>query len=164
MQWLAALCIKRPVFASVLILTLTVVGAITITNTIPAGSVSGLGSLATANSVDLATSQVTNKRLANLDSTANTKLAGIAAGSGYAGMVSDGAGAVYDGVAPGADIIAVQVFSRFNSATNCGSLANTPCYLSYTSDQLRGLNWLAGMAGTFAAVAAAVRGIVEEGR
>ena len=27
MQWLASLCIKRPVFASVLILTLTVVGA-----------------------------------------------------------------------------------------------------------------------------------------
>ena len=78
-----------------------------------------------------------------------THVAGIAAGSGYAGMVSDGAGAVYDGVAPGADIIAVQVFSRFNSATNCGSLANTPCYLSYTSDQLRGLNWLAGVAGTY---------------
>src|ERR687885_1845028 len=31
MQWLAALCVKRPVFASVLILTLTVVGAFSFT-------------------------------------------------------------------------------------------------------------------------------------
>lgn len=78
-----------------------------------------------------------------------THVAGIAAGGSYAGMASDGASAVYDGVAPGADIIAVQVFSRFNSTTNCGSPANTPCYLSYSSDQLRGLNWLAGVVGTY---------------
>ncbi len=78
-----------------------------------------------------------------------THVAGIAAGGGYADMVSDGASSVYDGVAPGADIIAVQVFSRFNSATNCGSVAATPCYLSYVSDQLRGLNWLAGVVGTY---------------
>lgn len=45
---------------------------------ISSGDVSGLGSLATASSVDL-TTQVTNKSLANLDGTANTKLAGIAA-------------------------------------------------------------------------------------
>src|SRR4029079_10399170 len=31
MQWLAALCVKRPVFASVLILSLTVVGAFAFT-------------------------------------------------------------------------------------------------------------------------------------
>lgn len=83
-----------------------------------------------------------------------THVAGIAAGSGYAAMTSSGASSVYDGVAPGADIIAVQVFSRFNSATNCGSVAATPCYLSYTSDQLRGLDWLAGVAGMYHLVAA----------
>src|SRR5213075_1449686 len=31
MQWLAALCVKRPVFASVLILSLTVIGAFSFT-------------------------------------------------------------------------------------------------------------------------------------
>ena len=46
---------------------------------ISSGDVSGLGSLATKSSVDLATSEVTNKSLANVDSTANTKLAGISA-------------------------------------------------------------------------------------
>lgn len=61
--------------------TLSVAGSVTVSNSIPYSSVSGLGSLATANSVDLSTSQVTNKSLANLDSTANTKLSGIAAGA-----------------------------------------------------------------------------------
>jgi hypothetical protein len=60
---------------------LSIKGAISITNTIPSGSVSGLGSLATKSSVDLNSGEVTNKSLANLDSTANTKLSGIAAGA-----------------------------------------------------------------------------------
>ena len=38
----------------------------------------GLGALASKDSVDLATGEVTNKSLINLDSAANTKLAGIA--------------------------------------------------------------------------------------
>lgn len=46
---------------------------------ISSGDVSGLGGLATKSSVDLSTSEVTNKSLANVDSTANTKLAGISA-------------------------------------------------------------------------------------
>ena len=57
-----------------------------------------------------------------------THVAGIAAGTGPA----------FHGVARGADIIAIQVFSRFNLASNCGSTP-TPCVLSYVSDQIRGL-------------------------
>ena len=53
-----------------------------------------------------------------------THVAGIAAGT-------------YGGVAPGASIIAIQVFSRFDSSSICGG--STPCLLSYTSDQLLGL-------------------------
>jgi hypothetical protein len=48
---------------------------------VPNANVSGLGSLAVKSSVDLSTGDVTNKSLANVDSTANTKLSGIAAGA-----------------------------------------------------------------------------------
>ena len=57
--------------------SLNIVGAVTLTNTIPIGDVSGTGTLATKNSVNLATAEVTNKSLANVDSAANSKLASI---------------------------------------------------------------------------------------
>lgn len=43
-----------------------------------------------------------------------------------------------DGVARGARLIAVQVFSRFDSPSACGDQP-APCALSYMSDQIRGL-------------------------
>lgn len=65
-----------------------------------------------------------------------THVAGIAAGDG----------AAFDGVAPRANIMAVQVFSRFTDSTapggprNCGNFGLTsPCVLTYDSDQIRGL-------------------------
>jgi hypothetical protein len=61
-----------------------------------------------------------------------THVAGIAAGNG--------------GVAPGASIIAVQVFSRIAS---CSAFSlPSPCALSYVSDQLRAFDWLASTAFT----------------
>ena len=61
-----------------------------------------------------------------------THVAGIAAGNG------DGiTAAPKRGVAPGAKIIAIQAFSRFDSTTYCG--ASTPCVLSFASDQLAAL-------------------------
>ncbi|NRQ33701.1 S8 family serine peptidase [Nonomuraea sp. NN258] len=59
-----------------------------------------------------------------------THVAGIAAGNG--------------GVAPRAEIIAVQVFSRHNSSDDCGD-AGPPCVLSFASDQLAGLDWIYGL-------------------
>jgi len=61
-----------------------------------------------------------------------THVAGIAAGN--------------SGVAPGASIIAVQVFSRI---ANCSAFSlPSPCALSYVSDQLRAFDWLASTAFT----------------
>ncbi|WP_234329221.1 MULTISPECIES: proprotein convertase P-domain-containing protein [unclassified Streptomyces] len=62
-----------------------------------------------------------------------THVAGIAAGDGT-GI----SGAPAHGVAPGADIIAIQVFSRFDDDTVCGDGAS-PCALSFTSSQIKGL-------------------------
>ena len=66
-----------------------------------------------------------------------THVAGIAAGS--ASTDSDAPG---DGVAPGANIIAVQVFHRENDS--CGSRP-VPCVLANNSDILAGLNAVASI-------------------
>jgi subtilisin family serine protease len=56
-----------------------------------------------------------------------TVVAGIAAGTN----------STFSGVAKGASLIAIQVFSIFNSVTNCGS--SSPCTLTYASDQILGM-------------------------
>ncbi|WP_219462825.1 S8 family peptidase [Nonomuraea rhizosphaerae] len=68
-----------------------------------------------------------------------THVAGIAAGALPA------VGAPSNGVAPGANLLPIQVFTRINSATACGSAGarSAPCYLSYTSDQKLALEYVA---------------------
>lgn len=66
-----------------------------------------------------------------------SNVAGIAAGS----EASDAANAPGNGVAPGADVVAVQVFTRFNNAGDCSPNA-APCVLTYPSDQIFGLDWV----------------------
>ncbi len=61
-----------------------------------------------------------------------THVAGIMAGKG-----GGATGVSYSGVAKEAGLIAVQVFTRFDSLSICGS--SSPCVLSYTSDQVKGL-------------------------
>ena len=60
-----------------------------------------------------------------------THVAGIAAGNGT------GAGQTFSGVAKGAQLIAIQVFSRITNPTSCGGVA--PCVAGFTSDVLAGL-------------------------
>jgi len=60
-------------------------------------------------------------------------------GSHVAGIAA-GNGSSFDGVARGADIIAIQVFTRFNSAEICGSSA--PCVTAYTSDIIKALEYV----------------------
>jgi subtilisin len=63
-----------------------------------------------------------------------THVAGIAAGRGDA----------FSGVAPGANLIAVQVFSRF-TGDECVGAGEDPCAKSFRSDQLAGLEYVLGM-------------------
>ena len=60
-----------------------------------------------------------------------THVAGIAAGNGAT------AGVAFSGVAPGATVMAIQVFSRFDNSTDCGGAP--PCALAFTSDIIAGL-------------------------
>ena len=71
-----------------------------------------------------------------------THVAGIAAGD-----ASDDAGgtAPGNGTAPDAGIIAVQVFTRFNTAAACAPSA-APCVLTYDSSQILALDWVRGQA------------------
>ena len=72
-----------------------------------------------------------------------THVAGIAAGRAT-GSIS------FSGVAPDATIIAVQVFTRFESG--CGS-APAPCVASYTSDQLAALEYIYTLRAQFSIAA-----------
>ncbi len=63
-----------------------------------------------------------------------THVAGIAAGNG------EPAGQSFSGVAKGAKIMAVQVFSRFDRPGDCGGVAFAPCALAWDSDILAGLD------------------------
>ena len=62
-----------------------------------------------------------------------THVAGIAAGNGAT------AGQTFSGIAKGATIMAVQVFSKFTRDTDCGGANTAPCILAYTSDIIAGL-------------------------
>jgi subtilisin family serine protease len=63
-----------------------------------------------------------------------THVAGIVAGKDY---TPNGPG--YNGVANGANIIAIQVFSQFTGTDCTGFGLTSPCALSYSSDQILGL-------------------------
>ena len=59
-------------------------------------------------------------------------------GTHVAGIAAGNEGSSLDGVARNAPIIAIQVFSRFNSSSLCNG--RPPCVLSFTSDQIAALD------------------------
>ena len=71
-----------------------------------------------------------------------THVAGIAAGNNSS----------FFGVAKSATVIAVQVFSRFDAADSCGGAS--PCVMSYTSDQIRGLERVYALRSAYSIAAA----------
>jgi subtilisin family serine protease len=66
-----------------------------------------------------------------------TVVAGIAAGTN----------ATFSGIAKDATLISIQVFTRFDSVANCGS--TNPCALTYTSDQILGLQQVYALRNSF---------------
>ncbi|MBI1235225.1 MAG: S8 family serine peptidase [Alphaproteobacteria bacterium] len=68
-----------------------------------------------------------------------THVAGIAVGGDF--VDPGNAARTLRGVAPGAGVVAVQVFSQFTGEDDCGD-DPTPCVRSFTSDQNAALEWL----------------------
>jgi len=68
-----------------------------------------------------------------------THVAGIAAARDPDGTLN--------GTAPDANLIAIQVFSRFDNATYCGSV--DPCALTWTSDQILALERVYALRSTY---------------
>ncbi len=75
---------------------------------------------------------------AQSDCSHGTHVASIAAGDNGSNIV---------GVAPDADIIAIQIFSLFNSTTYCGGYGN--CVLTFTSDQIAALERVYELRNTY---------------
>ena len=71
-----------------------------------------------------------------------THVSGIAAGDGPS----------FDGVARRANIIAIQVFTRFNDPAQCGGAAS--CVASYVSDQIKGLERVYALRSSYSIAAA----------
>lgn len=76
-----------------------------------------------------------------------TKVAGIAAGRGGEIIGPDGLPRAIEGIAPGAPILAIQVFSRIEDPLTCASFGRqAPCPLSYVSDQIAALRFVSSVA------------------
>lgn len=71
-------------------------------------------------------------------------------GTHVAGIAAGNSGTIF-GVAKNADIVAVQVFSPFTGSI-CGS--SSTCVLSYPSDQLKGLEYIYSIRGSYNIAAA----------
>jgi hypothetical protein len=82
----------------------------------------------------------------------DSSISGCTHGTHVAGIVA--ANGSVTGVAKDADIIAIQVFSKFNSSTYCGG-SSSPCALSFTSDQIAALERVLELHQSGVAIAAA---------
>jgi subtilisin len=89
---------------------------------------------------------VTQSTASNSALNCNLAVNGCNHGTHVAGIAA-GRSTTSNGVAKDANIIAVQVFSNFPSQTDCGSNP-APCALSYTSDQILGLQRVLALSGS----------------
>jgi subtilisin family serine protease len=68
-------------------------------------------------------------------------------GTHVAGIAAGGAGGAFSGVAPGANIIAVDVFSRDPFASDCSP--DPTCIVAWDSDVIRGLDYVYSLRNSF---------------
>lgn len=79
------------------------------------------------------------------------EIAGCAHGTHLAGTAA-GKGNYFNGVAKDADIISIQMYSKFETSASCG--ATVPCARYYTSDLIRALERVRTLADTIKNIAA----------
>jgi subtilisin family serine protease len=79
-------------------------------------------------------------------------ISGCYHGTHVAGIAAGASGSIA-GVARDAGIIAIQVFSRFDAPADCGPNP-APCVRAYASDQIRGLEHVYALRGTYTIAAA----------
>jgi subtilisin family serine protease len=84
----------------------------------------------------------------SLGSGVNCTVSGCDHGTHVAGIAA-GKGTSFSGVARDANIIAIQVFSRFDSFQACSSSGSPPCVLSFVSDQIKGLERVFALRSSF---------------
>jgi subtilisin len=90
------------------------------------------------NSVSLCPGGVPSSIVADAGLNCDPAVSGCAHGTHVSGIVA-GRGTSFSGVARDSNIIAVKVFSRFDTEASCGTGNPFPCVLSYVSDQISGL-------------------------
>jgi subtilisin len=78
----------------------------------------------------------------------SASITGCEHGTHVAGIAAGFQSSSFSGIAPGARIIAGQVFSRF-TRSQCGSSATSDCALSYDSDQIRALQRIYALRDTY---------------
>ena len=78
-------------------------------------------------------------------------IAGCAHGTHLAGTAA-GRGSGFSGVAKDANIISIQIYSKFETSAACGAIV--PCARYFTSDLIRGLERVRTLAGTIDNIAA----------
>jgi subtilisin family serine protease len=66
----------------------------------------------------------------------------------HVASIAAGSNSTFTGIAPESDVIAIQVFSRFNNDIYCGT-GNSPCVLSFDHDQVSALEYVADLAGIY---------------
>jgi hypothetical protein len=98
-----------------------------------------------ANSASVCPGGVASTTAAGSGANCDPSIAGCDHGTHVAGIAA-GRAATGSGVAPDANIIAIQVFSRFSGSSICGS--SSPCALAYRSDVLKGLERMQELSGS----------------
>ena len=83
-----------------------------------------------------------------------TSTAGCGHGTHVAGIAAGNNGGANIGVARESDIIAIQVFSQFTNPTCAGFGLSSPCALTFTSDNLKGLERVFELRNDFTIAAA----------